>query len=237
VSLVALCFVVVIGIVLGSYLTLCSRAMNLSNRSYQAGVAQQLAEFGLEEGLRAFNKNDWSGWASNPSNVTGATTAWTIDATNKRASRTITFAPGKLGQGLTATVKIRVDNYDANVLGATWSSAAPYRVNDLVGKDGTWYRCVRNHSNQMPNGISNLGYWVPAPISSTWISGRSYASQEMVFYGGYWRRCILAHTSSASILPTHPSYWVSIPNISATINGGSWYTTNEVAYDGSTWLH
>ncbi len=46
VSLVALCFVVVLGIVLGSYLAACSRAMNLSNRSFQSTLSQQLAEFG-----------------------------------------------------------------------------------------------------------------------------------------------------------------------------------------------
>ena len=48
VILVALCFVAVLGISLAGYIAVCSRAMNISNRSYQAGLSRQLAEMGLE---------------------------------------------------------------------------------------------------------------------------------------------------------------------------------------------
>ncbi len=235
VSLVALCFVAVLGIVLGSYIAICSRAMNLSNRSYQAGLSQQLTEFGLEEGLRAFNRNDWSGWASNPSGMSGGTTAWTLDTTNKRASRTITLDATKLGQGATATVKIRIDNYDANYLDAVWSSTTTYRVNDLVGYNGIWYRCVQNHSpSQTPANISNLSYWVPMPIGPNWLANHDYAIGDMIFQGPYWRRCTTAHTSGATFTAGN---WTTIPNLYGDVNGSTYYYFNDIAYypGNQTW--
>lgn len=183
VSLVALCLVAVLGIALASYLAVCSRAMNLSNRAYQEELGRQLAEFGLEEGLRAFNKNDWSNWASNPTNVSAG--AWTLDATNRRASRSISFQRGKLAQGATATVKIRVDNYDAARLGVSWSSSAPYQMDDVVGYNGTWYRCIRAHSNIAP---PNPNYWMPEGVPWKWSSAVSYRNNDLVAHGGTWYR-------------------------------------------------
>ena len=137
VTLVALCFVTVLGITLAGYIAVCSRAMQLSNRSFQTRTSQQLAEMGIDEALRAFNKNDWTDWNSSP----------------------------KLGQGVTGTVKIRIDNYDATQLNSTWYSSANYRPNDLVGYNGIWYRCVVAHSNQAPTSTtSNSGststFWI-----------------------------------------------------------------------------
>jgi hypothetical protein len=91
VVLLALCFVAVIGISLASYLALSSRAMTLSNRTVKQGLGQQLAELGVEEGLRAMNLNLFSGadataaqadWSSG-----GTSVGWTLDTTNKRAPR------------------------------------------------------------------------------------------------------------------------------------------------------
>lgn len=233
VSLVALCFVAVLGIVLASYLSICSRAMNLSNRSYQAGVAQQLAEFGLEEGLRAFNKNSWSGWASNPTGITGATSAWTLDTTNHRANRTITFGAGKLGQGTTATVKIRVDNYDANVLGAAYSSSATYRVNDLVGSGGTWYRCVLDGTTNVTPGGSDYASWVPVPIEWAWTSSRYYrANYDVVSYGGNWWLCNTNHTSSTTF---GWSNWSWIPTPKTSWNASTWYDLGALVFRANVW--
>ena len=234
VTLVALCFVAVLGIALASYLAVSNQSMKLSDRSTQTGVGEQMAEMGLEEALRAFNKNDWSNWSSSPANVSSG--AWTLDTTNHRASRTITFQSGKLGQGATGTIKIRIDNYDAAQLNSTWSSSANYRVNDLVGYSGTWYRCLQANTNQTPNGMVNLAYWVPAPISSTWSSNVTYKAQDVVYYtptpSNGWYRCILAPTANQA--PTNPTYWTAISRISIdnsylSINGelldwfGAWW--------------
>lgn len=200
-SLVALCFVAVLGIALASYLALTTRTMQLSNRSYQAGLSQKLAEFGLEEGLRAFNNNDWSNWSSSPTNMTSG--AWTRDASNKRATRTISFANGKLGQGVTATVKIRVDNYDAAQLSHTWNSGKSYQINELVGYNGVWYRCLAANSNQQP---PNLNYWADEGMNWAWNSSVSYSVGDFVNDAGVWYRCKTAHSTPHQ--PPNGTYWV-----------------------------
>jgi Tfp pilus assembly protein PilV len=230
VSLVALCFVTVLAISLASYIAVCSRSMQLSNRAFQGNLSQQLAEAGIEEALRAFSKNDWSNWSSN-----GYAATWTLDTANRRASGTLSFPAGKLGQGATATVKLRVDNYDAATLGATWSNTKDYRASDLVGWNGIWYRCVQTHaSSQTPSGIGNLSYWVPDPIPSTWISGFNYKAEDMVFTsditGSFWRRCITPHTSSSSILPTNGTYWTRVPAVYSSYSSGKYYYKDEVVY-------
>ena len=252
VSLVALCFVTVLGIVLASYLTICSRAMNLSNRSYQAGVAQQLAELGLEEGLRAFNKGDSGNWTSTPANMTSG--SWTFDSANKRASRVITFNSGKLGQGITATVKIRIDNYDAAIVGAPYSSSVAYRVNDLVSSGGLWYRSVQNGNTGNAvtgtGGYPNLAYWAPEPIPWRWVANHSYTAYvDVVNNGGTWYRCIANHTSGATFAVG--SNWASLPaapvlaiytntsyaagTFAFRIGGSQWLRCNVTHTVNSTW--
>lgn len=222
VLLVALCFVTVLGISLASYVAVCSRAMQLSNHTAQTTLSRQLAETGLEEALRAYNKNDWSNW----SNGTAAT--WTVSGTT--ATCNLTFPAGTFGQGLTGSVKIRVDNYNANQLDATWSSSANYQVNDLVGYNGTWYRCVQNHSNQTPNNWANLAYWVPAPLRWTWVNNFTYSLYDMVNYNGVWYRCILAHTSSSSTIPPNATYWVSMSGSFLPWNGATTYSQDTFVY-------
>lgn len=246
VLLVALCFVAVLAISLASYVAICSRAMQLSNRSHQAALSQQLAEMGLEEALRAFNKNDWSNWAANPANVTSGN--WTLDSTYSRATRTITFDAGKLGQGATGTVKIRVDNYNVQRLGSAWSATKTYRVHDTVGYNGLWYSCVKDHSNQAPS-VENWTYWVPSHIPWRWSTSKTYKAEEMVNYGGTWYRCILAHGNHA---PPNGTYWTAVPSVyfspsidytnEAILNWyGTWYRySTSIGWDVSplvTWRY
>jgi hypothetical protein len=241
VVLVALCLVTVIAIALASYIAVCSRAMSLSNRTFQNNLSKQLAEMGIEEALRAFNKNDWSDWSSGGVSVDWNTTTY---ASSKRAVATITFASvaSRFGQTVSnASVKIRVDNYDDAVLDSTWNYAANYRTSDLVGYNGTWYRCVAAHSGQTPNGIANLAYWVPAPVPWQWRTNSSYAPGDVVNYSGTWYRCTQAHTSSSSIpsiLPTNVSYWTQVPHIYSTYNSSWYYYLNDVVYYSplKTWI-
>lgn len=255
VTLVALCFTTVLGISLAGYLAVCSRTMQLSNRTFQTGLSAQLAEMGLSEGLRAFNKNLLSGTDTTAAladwSTGGVTSDWTLDSTNKRATATITFPATKFGQGVTGSVKIRVDNYDAASLDSSWNASANYRANNLVSyTDGRWYRSTNIQSNKTPDAAS--GYWIPehsSPSNSvswmTWTSGTSYSAGSMATLNGYLYRCISAHTSSSSIKPPNASYWLSIPYatfgsdlqfyndsmvfwLNATwyrYSSGSWYTT------------
>ncbi len=223
--LVVLCLLAVLGIGLAAFLGVGNQSMKLSNRSIQTGLSAQLAELGLSEALRSLAKNDWSGWTTS-----GTSATWTISGTT--ATCNLTFPATKFGQGVTGSVKIRIDNYNAAQLNSTWSSSANYRINDLVGYNGTWYRCVQNHSNQTPG---NLDYWVSAPISWTWSSNLAYAQYSVVNYNGTWYRC---HTAAASgILPTNTSYWAYISKISLSWSSGTTYPLSTMLFDSGIWYY
>lgn len=239
--LVALCFVAVMGLALASYLAVSNRAMQLSNRSFQSGLSRQLAEAGLDEALRAFNRNDWSGWASNPSGITGGTSAWTLDTVNKRATRTLTLDASKLGQGATATIKLRVDNYDANVVGVTWNSSTNYRVGDLVYYSGTataggnWYRSVADGNiGRTPTNALNypdLNWWAPAPLPWMWNSGVSYKQYDVVCYGstasgGTW---YYSNTNSNTSTPGGAN-WTPMPAPALAILTFTTYYAGQFAF-------
>ena len=214
-TLVALCFTAVLGISLAGYIAVCSRAMQLSNRTFQTGLSAQLAEMGLSEGLRAFNKNLLSGTDTTAAladwSTGGVTADWTLDTTNKRATATIAFPATKFGQGVTGSVKIRVDNYDVAQLGSTWSSSATYRIGDLVGRNGICYRSVRNNNTNQTPSTTNMTWWVTNPMPWTWRTSASYLQYEMVNYAGIWYSCIAAHTSNATTFSTDAANWNAIP--------------------------
>ncbi len=225
VLLVALCFVTVLGISLASYIAVCSRAMQISNRTYQAGLSRQLAEAGLEEALRAFNKNDWSDWTN------GVTADWTVSGTT--ATCTLTFPNGQFGQGATGSVKIRIDNYNANQLNSTWTSTANYRIGNLVNYGGVWYRATANGSNKTPS--ASTIYWTPeqTPIQHFWISGTAYVTGNMVSHNNAWYRCTSGHTSSTSNQPPNASYWLSIPTY--TMDADLQYSNESLLNYYGTW--
>jgi len=223
VTLVALCFVAVLGIGLASYLAVTNQSMMLSNRSYVTGVSEQLAETGLEQALWSFNQNDWS--------------SWTISGTT--AKRTITFPSTKYGSsGLTTSINLRVDNYNAYNLSATWSSTTTYRINDLVGYNGSpyiWYRSVQNGNlNKNPSTQTDLAWWVPAPVPWVWSSNITYSQYDVVNYSGIWYRYSNAASSSGN-LPTNTTYWTSIPTLSLSWNNATAYAVNAFVYSSGVW--
>ncbi|AOS44462.1 hypothetical protein Verru16b_01524 [Lacunisphaera limnophila] len=215
VLLVTLCFVAVLAIILGSYIAVCNRAMQLSNRSFQSDLSRQLAESGIEEALRAFNKNDWGDWASGGMNID-----WTLDTTNKRATATITYPTTKFGQGVTATVKLRVDNYDVNVLPSAWTTTTNYLPGNIVSyTDGIWYRATTTQLNKVPGSASS--YWIqessPASADMTWVAGSTYYNGKMVLRSGALYRCKFAgsHVASLSNAPGNTTYWALVPYFSS----------------------
>jgi hypothetical protein len=231
--LVALCFVTVLGIALASYIAVCSRTMQISSRTAQITLSSQLAEMGLEEGLRAFNKNDWSDWSNGPS------ADWTVSGTS--ATCNLTFPSGTFGQGVSGSVKIRVDNYNAMQANATYSSSASYRVGDLVGYNGIWYRSVRNNNNGQSPNPNNLTWWVTNPMPWTWSSSNSYAQYEMVNYKGIWYRCITPppiNAGTTTYAPQVPipatAYWTPIPTQRAWSSGVAYAQYDVVAYTNPT---
>ncbi len=224
VILVALCCVAVLGIALGSYLAVSNQAVKLSNRSYQQSVSRQLAETGLEQTLWAFDRNNWD------------PAVWTITGTT--ATRTITFPNTKYGNGVTGSINLRVDNYNAYYRSSTWSAAASYRIGDLVGyTDGMWYRCLRSHSNITPG---NLSYWVPAPIPWMWSSNIAYKAgagtmnASIVYHGSNWYLCNTDHTSGTSFI-ANATNWTLIPTPSFSWDSSANYALDAFVYSGGTW--
>lgn len=217
VVLVALCFVAVLAISTTTYLALCGRALTISARTMDADLGKQLAEAGVEAALEAFNTGDWSAWS-----ISGTT-----------ATRTITFASTKYGNsGATGTIKLRVDNYDAFRSAETWSSSTAYKVGDVVGRSGTWYRCVQAHTNQTPNGLYNFDYWVPEGPGWQWNATTTYAAEQLVNHNGNWYRCTSSHTNQA---PPNVSYWTEIPAIRRDNTSGVWNVDDALVYWYGTW--
>lgn len=229
VILVSLCFVAVLGIMLAGYLALCSRVMTLSNRGFQTDLSKQLAEAGIEEALRAFNKNDWSDWTASSMDVD-----WTLDTTNKRATATISYPSGKFGQGVTAQVKVRVDNYDATMIGSTWSSTKTYRIGDLVGYNGIWYRSLRSSNTNVAPSSSDLTWWAPNPMPWKWRTSAPYSQYEMVNDNGIWYRCISGHTSNASTFSSDSWAWTAIPTQRVWASSTAYSVHDVVAYTNPT---
>lgn len=224
VVLVALCFVAVLGLMLASYLAVSSRAMQLSNRSFQSELSRQLAEAGIEEALRAFNKNDWSNWSSNGMNVN-----WALDTTNNRATATINYPSNKFSQGTTATTKVRVDNYNSPILGSTWTSKTYQPEETVRHSDGVWYICIKA-TNQSPPNLNN---WVPVGVPWKWDALITYNTEDLVYENGYWYRCNTNLITGASNYPPTSSRWDRIAGIYSSV---PWPVPSNSYFDnGSSW--
>lgn len=214
--LVALCFAAVIGISLASYLAVSSQAMRLSNRSFQADLSRQLAEAGIEHALAAMNANDWSGWT-----ISGTT-----------ATRTVTFPSTKYGSlGVTGSFKLRVDNYTAYESDSTWTTGVTYNIGDVVGRNGSWYTCIRSHSSQQP---PNRIYWIESGVGWQWNSSTTYRSEDLVNRNGYWFRAINGpHSQAAPTNGTSTGFWTHIPYMSA--DSALYYTNESILNYYGTW--
>jgi hypothetical protein len=217
IALVALSFVSVLGLVLAGYFAISQQSMRLSNRSYGATVSEQLAELGLEEALRAVTTNNFADWTSGTA-PDQTTVDWTLTAatadTAATATAIITPPATRYGNaGVAGTAKIRIDNYDAYNRDAIWVDGTAYRIGDLIGRSGLWYRCVQNHTaSSSTNRPPNFSFWVPEPIPSLWSNDIAYAQFDLANHLGIWYRCITAIAGSPPYTaPAASASWVTIP--------------------------
>ncbi len=222
VTLVALCFVAVLGIGLAAYLSVSKQAMTLSNNQSAMGISRQLAEMGIERALAAFNRNDWTGWT-----LSGTT-----------ATRTITFPSNKYGtSGVVGTIKLRIDDYNVTNLDATWTATTVYAVNDLVGRNGIWYRCLAAHTSSAGNQPPNLNYWAQEGVPWQWNATTTYTQEDVVCYNGTWYRYTSGSSSSNNPPPAAQWTVISAVNPSWPYPNGSirevWYGWE--LYSGGSW--
>jgi hypothetical protein len=204
--LVALCFVAVMAISVTTYLTLSSRAMNLSARSFNSGLSAQVAEAGMELAMSALNNSNWTGWTTS-----GAT-----------ATRTHTPATN-YGLGITASVKILVTNRNVS----TWRSATSYTAGNLAWYNGQWYLCTSATGPTLVRPPDDNAAWTSAP--GDWSATTLYAAGDIVTWNGTVYRCLLSH---ASKVPPETNYW-SVSSTAAWSASTS-YSANDTALYGGT---
>lgn len=108
VLLVALAIATVVAIALSSHLQMARTAMQISQRSFLANDAMNVAEASLEQTLWSFNQSNagngsaWSNWSAGNANTTDD---------KQRAFTTSDFT---LSQGATATAKVYVKNFNSS---------------------------------------------------------------------------------------------------------------------------
>src|SRR5687767_11681832 len=137
--LAALCFATVLAIALSSYLSLCYRTLELSNRGVTSLQAVELAEAGMENALWALNNNNWDSWT-----ITGTTAARTItgftftNGVTGRISLSITSFDGSAGERtVTASgITTRVDGTETRRTLTSSSALAPLFTNAVAGTTG-----------------------------------------------------------------------------------------------------
>lgn len=206
VVLVALCFVAVLGIAVTTYLTLSSRAMNFSARSYNSSLSAQLAEIGMELAMSALNNGTWTGWTTS-----GAT-----------ATRTHTPA-ASYGQGITPSVKILITNRHA----ANWRRATTYAAGHAAWYRGQWYICTNATGPTIVPPPDNPANWASAP--GTWNAYTPYAAGDIAIHNDVVYLCLAAHTGKT---PPESAYWT--PSTTATWNATTAYAVNSTALFGGT---
>lgn len=206
VVLATLCFVAVLAIAVTTYLSLSSRAMNLSGRTFHVGLSEQLAEIGVELGASALNNDTWTGWT-----------------TNGVAARTTHVPATNYGMGVAASVKIRITNRFAS----NWRSAATYGAGHLAWYRGQWYQsrnAVSPSTAPPPDVPVN---WASVP--GAWTVTTAYAPGDIVTHNGIAYRCLLAHLGKA---PPEPVYWVTT-GTGAWTSAAS-YAVNDTVIHGGT---
>ena len=150
--LAALCFSLVLAIVLSSYITMCYRSLQMSARNASSGHSVELAETGMEEALWALHNNDWTGWSISSHTATKTLAGFTFDSNATGAvSLSIANYDGITGtRTLTATGTLTLSDgtTQSRTLTST-SSLAPLFVNAIAatGNSTTTYNGVVSFQN------------------------------------------------------------------------------------------
>jgi hypothetical protein len=214
VSLVALCFIAVLGVTLASYLAVSTQAIKFSNRAYAVNVSRHLAEMGMERALRSFNFNTFSSWT-----LSGITASETLTTSSSTSLSTLGSS------GITPSVNIKVYHYRTTNKATVWTAtpgATAYAVGDYVWYQGVWYLCL---STPGANAPSNATYWTAAP--EPWNANANYQTGNIVVYGGSAYRCIVANTNK---VPPNATFWTAYAV--ADWNASTTYSVNDVVLFG-----
>jgi Tfp pilus assembly protein PilX len=138
VLLAALCFAIVLGLAVGSYVSLCHRTLQLSTRALQSSRNFAVAEAGMEEALWALNKDDWTGWTFNGQTATKVLSGFDHGG-GAAGSATVTIrtaADGSRSVKVTGATTQQDGKVSSRTVGAT-AQRAPLFVNAVAATTGT----------------------------------------------------------------------------------------------------
>ena len=209
VTLVALCCVAVLSIVLTGYLAVSNNAMQLSNRAYAKDVSRHLAEMGLERALRSISYNTFGGWTPDANPVTTTRRSFTITSAHYGSS------------GITGTVNLRFDHYNAKV----WDAVTAFTTTSMVWYGGIWFQCINGNTNHVPPSAS---YWVSAP--QVWEADTTYNVNDISLVGANRYVCTTANSNHP---PPNLTYW-SAASAVAPWSAATAYVVDNVALSGGT---
>jgi Tfp pilus assembly protein PilX len=135
--LAALCFSLVLAIVLSSYITMCYRSLQMSARNASSGHSVELAETGMEEALWALHNNDWTGWSISSHTATKTLAGFTFDS------------------NATGSASLSIANYDGTTGTRTITATGTLTLSDLHRLAGTALRQRHRRHHQH----SSLHQW------------------------------------------------------------------------------
>ncbi len=115
-----------VALALGTFVSICVQTSRLSNASFNANSALNIAEAGLEEAMIAVNHGDWSGWSAfkgNGSNLTKVLPTFDLGSGMTGVAQVVVFGPhtsdtprivaqghvnGPLGSSVTKQVEVQL---------------------------------------------------------------------------------------------------------------------------------
>jgi hypothetical protein len=163
--LAALCFATVLAIALGSYLTVCYRALAMSTRNLTSTRSLEIAELGMEDAIWALNNNTWTGWTINGTTATKTISGFSFDnGATGTVGITITNYDGTTGTrtlSVTATTTLQDGSQISRALTAT-STQAPLLTNAVAATTGAVKFTAAGTSSVIDSYDSSAAAYVPA---------------------------------------------------------------------------
>ena len=221
-----MCFSFVMALALASYLTLCTRTLQLSSRNVNGGHAIELAESGMEDALWSLNKNTWTGWTIVGTTATKTTTGFTYDNGVTGSITTTVTNYNVTGATRVLTVTGTTTMGDGTTSSRTLSSStvpAALFVNAVAGTTGT---VAFSSAGSADSYDSSLGdYTAQTPGFSAFIASSAVATSSATVslvnaqIKGY----------AASLYSGGPSYSSSAQLLGPTTPGGTKIDTSRIS--------
>lgn len=226
VILLVLCLTAVLGIILAGFLAVSNQSMKASHRTHLKEVSLKLAEMGLERSLDAFAGNTFT---SSP---------WTISGRMAKITFTISSSH-YASSGLTGTVNVRVDNYDAFQANGDWDDTTYFLNNEIVGLlPGIWYRSKTANNQGTPSPPSSNWTGIdpidPGAQYWKWDASAPYHQGDVVHHSSRWYRSLQTNTNKQPGSTSGTNAWSAYP-LARIQWAKARYNKDDIVYDRGVW--